>query len=166
MPEWSTLGLFVTAALGLSAILVSSATAFTAVKYAGAAYLVYLGLRTLLTRGEAEPVAAPAPRRLSRVFWQGALVNVLNPKTALFFFAFFPQFVDPARGSVAGQTLLFGGLFVVLGVSSDSLYAFLAGSAGRWLRGNRCFVRSQSYFAGGVYIGLGVTTALAGSDRE
>ena len=118
------------ATLGLSVLLVSSAAAFTAAKFAGAAYLVYLGVRTLLSGEEGHEAAAPSPRRLRRVFSQGVLVNLLNPKIALFFFAFLPQFVDPARGSVAGQTLLLGCILVVMGTISDGLYALLAGTAG------------------------------------
>lgn len=154
------------ATLGLSALIVSSALAFSLVKYLGAAYLIYLGMRTLRARQAFEP-AAPAPMPLLRVFSQGVVVNVLNPKTALFFFAFLPQFVDPARGSVAVQTLGFGCLFVALGICSDGLYALLAGSVGRWLRRSARFPKLQRWFTGGVYIGLGVTTALVGSaNRE
>ncbi len=154
------------AALGLSALLVSSATAFAAVKYLGAAYLIGLGLRTLLTRETTGPIAAPEPRPLRRIFRQGIIVQVLNPKIALFFFAFLPQFVDPSRGSVAGQTLLFGGLLVVMGACTDGLYAILAGAAGTWLRGHSGFLRTQRYVAGTVYLGLGVTTALVGSHKK
>src|SRR2546430_243228 len=89
------------AALGISVLLVASALALTVLKYVGAAYLIYLGLRTLLKRENSEEVDTVQPRKLSRVFFQGVIVNVFNPKTALFFFAFLPQFVDPARGSVA-----------------------------------------------------------------
>jgi len=88
------------AALGLSALLVSSAVAFNVVKYAGAAYLIFLGLRKLLRRERFETTGERPPRRLDRLFAQGIVVNVLNPKTALFFFAFLPQFVDVSAGSV------------------------------------------------------------------
>jgi threonine/homoserine/homoserine lactone efflux protein len=154
------------ATLGLSALIVSSALAFSLVKYLGAAYLIILGARTLLARQAADPADVPAPMSLARVFSQGVVVNVLNPKTALFFFAFLPQFVDPARGSVAVQTLLFGCLFVVLGIGSDGLYALLAGSVGRWLRQSARFPRLQRWFTGGVYVGLGVTTAVVGSGNR
>lgn len=154
------------ATLGFSALLLSSALAFSIVKYLGAAYLIYLGARTLLARRAAGPTVTPAPMRLSRVFTQGVVVNVLNPKTALFFFAFLPQFVDPARGSVALQTLGFGGLFVALGICSDVMYALLAGSVGRRLRRSARFPRLQRWFTGGVYIGLGVTTALVGTENR
>jgi threonine/homoserine/homoserine lactone efflux protein len=136
------------------------------VKYLGAAYLVYLGVRTLLTRDRVEADAAPVPARLGRIFGQGIVVNLLNPKTGLFFLAFLPQFVDPSRGSVAVQTLLLGGIMMVMGVVSDSSYALLSGTLGGWLKGNLGFLRAQRYFAGGVYLALGVTTALTGSRKK
>ena len=156
----------VAAALGLSALLLSSALAFAVVKYAGAAYLIYLGVRTLLAREEVYHTRVPAPRSLRRIFSQGVVVSVLNPKTALFFLAFLPQFVDPTRGSVAGQVLMLGCLFVTLGICSDSTYALLSGTVGRRLRGNATFLRAQRYFTGGVYIALGASTALAGVDEQ
>jgi threonine/homoserine/homoserine lactone efflux protein len=144
------------AAVGLSALVVSSAVAFSVVKYAGAAYLVLLGVRRLLARDAAEaprPAAAPL-RRLVR---QGVVVNVLNPKTALFFLAFLPQFVDPAR-TVWTQVVVLGAVFVLLGIVSDGLYALAAGSLGPWLRRRRRLLRLGS---GTVYVGLGAATALA-----
>jgi threonine/homoserine/homoserine lactone efflux protein len=163
--EVGTLVHVAAATLGLSALLVSSALAFAVVKYLGAAYLIYLGVRTLLSRAAPDPTLDPAPTRLRRVFTQGVVVNVLNPKTALFFFAFLPQFVDPA-GSVAGQTLVLGGLFAALAMCSDSAYALLAGSLGGRLRRNARFARAQRWSTGGVYLALGASTALAGSDAS
>ena len=93
------------------------------------------------------------------------VVNVLNPKTALFFFAFLPQFVDPSRGSVAGQILLLGGILVVMGILSDGAYAIMAGSVGTWVRKNTGFLRAQRYFASGVYILLGLVTAFSGARK-
>jgi threonine/homoserine/homoserine lactone efflux protein len=154
------------ATLGLSALLVSSATAFNVVKYAGAAYLIVLGVRTLFARGGVQTSHGAVPKPLRRVFMQGVVVNLLNPKTALFFFAFLPQFVEPERGSVAGQTLLLGGLFVALAIFTDSSYALLSGSVGGWLKGNLGFLRAQRYFAGSVYLALGVATALTGSRKK
>ena len=154
------------AALGLSAVLASSATAFAVVKYLGAAYLIALGVRTLLSREAGRPVVARAPQPLRRIFAQGVVVQVLNPKIALFFLAFLPQFVDPARGSATAQTLLFGGMLVGMGMCTDGTYALLAGTAGAWLGGHASVVRTQRYVAGTVYLGLGVTTALAGTDRR
>jgi threonine/homoserine/homoserine lactone efflux protein len=144
------------AAVGLSAIIVSSAVAFSVVKYAGAAYLIYLGVRRLLTREPAELLPAKdAP--LGGLFWQGVVVNVLNPKTALFFLAFLPQFVDPDT-TVWTQVVVFGLTFVVLGFFSDGLYALTAGTLARWLRERRRLLR---YASGSVFVGLGVTSALA-----
>jgi threonine/homoserine/homoserine lactone efflux protein len=155
----------VAAALGLSAILLSSALAFDVVKYLGAAYLVYLGIRKLFstdTQTENEEVHSES---LSRIYWQGFFVNILNPKTALFFFAFLPQFVDPALGHVTRQTLILGIIFVGLAIITDSLYALVASSLAGQFRRDKNFQRGQRYFAGLVYIGLGITTALTGSKK-
>jgi threonine/homoserine/homoserine lactone efflux protein len=149
------------AAIGLSSLLVSSATAFNVVKYAGAAYLLGLGLWTILRRPDEPGVDLPKERTLSRRFWQGAVVNVLNPKTALFFFAFLPQFVDPDKGSAALQIGLLGLLFVALAVASDSVWALAAGTASERLRGNRRFLAVQRYVSGSVFVGLGALTAVA-----
>lgn len=149
------------AAIGLSSLLVSSATAFAAVKYAGAAYLIGLGLYTLVVRREGSATAAPRERRLRRRFGQGVVVNVLNPKTALFFFAFLPQFVDPDKGSAALQIGILGLLFVSLAVLSDSVWALVAGSASERLRGSRRFLAVQRYVSGSVFVGLGSLTASA-----
>jgi threonine/homoserine/homoserine lactone efflux protein len=154
------------AAFGLSALLLSSALAFNVVKYAGAAYLIYLGVKTLLTKEEKEATPEIRNVSLSRVFYQGAVVNLLNPKTALFFFAFLPQFIDAARGRVAMQIILLGAILICLGALSDSIYALAAGGIGNWLRGNLKFLRAQRYFAGSVYIGLGAVTALSGAHKK
>jgi len=149
------------AAVGLSSLLVSSATAFNVVKYAGAAYLIGLGLWTLLRRREEESVEMPKERKLSRRYWQGVVVNVLNPKTALFFFAFLPQFIDPEKGSAALQIGILGLVFVALAVASDSIWALAAGTASERLRGNRRFLAVQRYVSGSVFVGLGALTAVA-----
>ncbi len=151
------------AVIGISALLASSATAFAVVKYLGAAYLIFLGIRTLVSRPQAETVMIRTPRSLRHTFLQGMVVNVLNPKTALFFLAFLPQFVDPSRGSVATQTLVLGVLFAVIGLLSDSMYVLIAGAAGGFLRRATAFPRIQRFVSGGVYLGLGATTALMGS---
>ena len=145
--------------------LAASALAFNVVKYLGAAYLIYLGIRKLLSRETNQP-DIPERKRLSRIFFQGVVVNLLNPKTALFFLAFLPQFVDVSKGNVAVQIVFLGTIFVVMGVFSDSLYALLAGTIGGWIKGNLRFLRMQRYFTGGVYIALGVTTALSGSGKK
>lgn len=156
----------VAATLGLSAILVSSALAFSIVKYLGAGYLIYLGLRRLLTHETPHQPATFQQKSRSRIFRQGVLVAILNPKTALFFLAFLPQFVDPARGSVALQLLTLGCLFILMALVTDGLYALLAGTAGQWLKGTRSFLRAERFLVGSVYIGLGVTTALSGARHE
>ncbi|WP_027893552.1 LysE family translocator [Calidithermus chliarophilus] len=153
------------AALGLTALLLASALAFNLVKWAGAAYLVYLGVRQLTSGGEAG-VVEPKRESLGRIFAQGYVVNLLNPKMAFFTFAFLPQFVDPAHGSVAVQILLLGGLFALMAVLSDGSYALLAGSLGSWFRRNPRFVARQKYVTGSVYIGLGVAAALTGGGVE
>jgi threonine/homoserine/homoserine lactone efflux protein len=151
------------AAVGLSALLMSSAIAFSVVKYLGAAYLIYLGIQKL-RREESLAPSQDAPRtKLSRVFAQGIIVNILNPKTALFFFAFLPQFVDASRGNLALQILFLGALFAAMGMTSDSLWALFAGTVAQRLNRNRRWNRTQRYVSGGILISLGVATALAGS---
>jgi threonine/homoserine/homoserine lactone efflux protein len=146
-------------------LIVSSAVAFSVVKYAGAAYLVYLGIRRLLDRDSpARVVVGKQP--LARLFWRGAVVNVLNPKTALFFFAFLPQFVDVARGDVAFQILVLGLVFIGLAILSDGAYAIAAGSAAGWLSARRGFSRAERYVSGTVLVGLGLATALSGAHRK
>jgi threonine/homoserine/homoserine lactone efflux protein len=162
-----TLAHVVAATLGLSALLLSSATAYSLVKYAGAAYLFYLGIKKFRERPtidteENHVQALP----LQRVFAQGVVVEALNPKTALFFFAFLPQFVNPARGQVSLQFLALGMLFTLLGFISDSIWALTAGSAAGWLRRNQSFSRNQRYISGTVYLGLGMATAVSGSRHK
>lgn len=153
------------AALGLSAILLSSTLAFDIVKYLGAGYLIYLGIRKLLSPVESAPQTVErAPLR--RIFLQGIAVAVLNPKTALFFFAFLPQFVDRSKGAVGLQILLLGLIMLAFAIISDSCYALAAGAAGRWLRGSTLFPRIQRYVTGSVYIGLGIAALLAGGNRK
>ena len=153
------------AALGLSALLMQSALAFSVVKYLGAAYLIYLGVRTLTTKASPTQAEAIKTMTYSRIFSQGFLVNLLNPKTALFFLAFLPQFVDPARASVTLQIVTLGMIFVVLAIVSDSVYAVIAGTARQLLSGNLLVARFQKYLAGTIYILLGVTTAFSGGSR-
>lgn len=151
------------AAIGLSAALATSATAFNVVKYAGAAYLLWLGVRTLVTRREAAEIERTEPHSLLRIYRDGVIVNVLNPKTALFFLAFLPQFVDPSKGQVSLQVASLGGLFLLIATSTDMMWSLSASSAGSWLRGHPSFVASQRYVAGSVYLTLGLTTALSGN---
>src|SRR6478736_2382312 len=136
------------ATVGLSALIVASALAFSIVKYAGAVYLVYVGVRKLL--GRDEPSLEPGGARVSyrRAFARGAVVNVLNPKTALFFLALLPQFVDTDRGGVWSQALALGLVFVSLGLVTDSMYALAAGTVGGFLRRRR---RGMRYGSGIVF---------------
>ncbi len=146
---------------GLTAVVAASASAFAAVKWAGAVYLVYLAVRAV-TEGDS-PTAAGAvqPVGLRRVFVQGFVVNLLNPKTAVFFVAFVPQFVDPA-GAARLQLLVLGALFVVAGLISDGLYAVGAGRIGRLLRRRPHFARRARYLSAGVYATLAVVTVVTG----
>jgi len=154
------------AILGLSALLASSARTFFIVKYLGAACLVFLGLRTLLRRDSSEIVGADKVHSLRRIFAQGVLVNILNPKTVLFFLAFLPQFVDPARGHVATQILFLGISFALLGFCSDSSWALLAGSLAERLRRNLRWRRAQRNISGGALIALGLATAFSGAHSK
>jgi threonine/homoserine/homoserine lactone efflux protein len=149
------------AAVGLSALIASSALAFAVVKYIGAAYLIWIGIRTLIAKDPEAKTPKGFPEPLHRAFRDGFVVNLFNPKTAIFFLAFLPQFVDPARGAVHWQILTFGLTFMGLGMMSDGLFALMAGAAGDFLRRNRRFLRFQRWFAGTSFLGLGVTAATA-----
>jgi threonine/homoserine/homoserine lactone efflux protein len=152
--------------LGLSALLASSALAFALVKYAGAGYLIYMGVRRILGRNAAPASRLNLPRRsLGRLYRDGFIVNLLNPKTALFFLAFLPQFVDPARGAVPVQIAFLGLLFTLMGLTSDGLYALVAGTAGQWVKRQSRYLDWERYITGGVFIGLGLTAAFAGGRK-
>jgi threonine/homoserine/homoserine lactone efflux protein len=153
------------AALGLSAIVASSALAFSALKYAGAAYLIWLGLQRIFGGSTEATETAPARESLRRIFWQGAVVNALNPKAALFFLAFLPQFVNP-QGSLVPQILLLGMIFVTMAIVTDSTWALIASTAAIWLRGRAGLARSGRYLAGSTYITLGLATAFSGSRHD
>jgi threonine/homoserine/homoserine lactone efflux protein len=154
------------AAVGLSALLASSAAAFAVVKYMGAAYLIYLGIQKLRNEESLDVSQEASGIRLRRIFVQGVVVNVLNPKTALFFLAFLPQFVDPTRGNVVGQILFLGILLTAMGLTSDTLWALSAGTVAHLLRGNPRWMRTQRYVSGGMLISLGVASAFAGSSSK
>lgn len=155
------------AALGLSAILASSALAFSVVKYAGAAYLIWLGLKKIFGPAEVPDVnVTPRGHGHTRLFRDGFIVNLLNPKTALFFLAFLPQFVEVDRGHVAMQVAFLGLLFTVLGFMTDGCYALAAGTAGHWLKRNRGYLKFERYVSGVVFIGLGLTAAFAGNQKK
>lgn len=148
------------ATLGLSAVVAYSPMAYAVVKYLGAAYLVYLGVGLLRQR---IVVLADVPPQLSlsRVYWQGVLTEILNPKIVLFFLSFLPQFVDPARGSVAGQILFFGLLFHVTGVPINMLVAVAGGAMAAWFSRNPLLERTRNWLSGTVLIGLGVRLVLS-----
>ena len=123
-------------------------------------------MRRLFTREAARQPLNIQRQSLGRIFRQGVLVAILNPKTALFFFAFLPQFADASKGSVTPQLLTLGCLFVSMAIVTDGLYALLAGTAGQWLKGTRSFLRVERYVVGSVYIALGVTAALADAKHQ
>ncbi len=152
------------AVLGLSALVASSELVFNIVKYAGAAYLVWMGITSL--RAKLSNLETPEFSRRAgyrRLFAQGLVVNVLNPKVGLFFIAFLPQFIDPGRGSSTFQILVLGAVFATIAVISDLVYAFASGSIGAWLSTRARIARQRDRFAGVVYILLGIVAALSGS---
>ena len=164
--ELGTLGHVVFAAAGLSAIVASSATAFSVVKWAGVVYLIWLGLQCLFAGDREDAAPATHPERLLRVFMQSVLVQVSNPKVALFFLAFLPQFVEHSRGEAWTQVMILG---ATLGLLTDGLYALLGSTAGDWLRrksGSFRFRRGQRYVSGGVYLALAAAAAASASGKE
>jgi threonine/homoserine/homoserine lactone efflux protein len=154
------------ATVGLSALLASSAVAFDVVKYLGAAYLIVVGIRRLAGWEREQEPWTGEPRKLGRLYRQGIVVNTLNPKTALFFLAFLPQFVDPARGAVWAQILALGLLFAALGFMSDATWALVAGTLGERLRRSRRFPSVQRYVSGSVFVGLGAVAALTAPVKQ
>ena len=150
------------AALGVSAILAASATAFTVMKFVGAAYLIYLGIRHL--RGENDlhsPQAKAETVSKGKMFVEGMLANLLNPKLALFFLFFLPQFADPKRGSVMLQILLLGLIYNFFVLVWQGTVGILSGSAGDWIKGHTRFLRWQRRFTGSLLITLGAGLAFA-----
>jgi threonine/homoserine/homoserine lactone efflux protein len=154
--ETGTLVHVAAAAFGLSALLASSAVAFEVVRYAGVAYLVFLGVRAL--RSKEAPAGAPAAST-RRTYAEGVLVNLLNPKVSLFFVAFLPQFVDPARGGVVTQVLALGVVFIAIAATLDLLFVIGAGLVGERVRRGR-------RYAGAVYLGLAAFAAASGGRRS
>ncbi len=150
------------ATVGLSALIASSATAFTVVKVVGAVYLIVIGIRRVLGRDEGESgEVQPVPTSHRRIYVQGLVVNVLNPKTALFFLAFLPQFVDTKSGSVTLQVLVLGVIFASIAFTSDCCYALAADLLAGRLRRTGRGARVRRLASGGVFIALGVTAAAA-----
>lgn len=161
--ETGTFTYAIAATAGLSGLLAGSVTAFTALKYAGAAYLLYVGLRKLLERRRPTQ-GAPSGRR--RLFLSGLFVQLLNPKVAIFFVAFLPQFVHSGRGNVATQMLILGTVFTWLAVLSDGAYAVAAGTMGGCLRTSRLAGRWLTKLSGGVYIGLAIAALTGGASSR
>ena len=149
------------ATVGLSALIASSAMAFTVVKLVGAAYLIVVGMRRILAGDGAEPESRPLHAPLRRIYRQGVIVNVLNPKTALFFLAFLPQFVDPDRGAIWPQVALLGAVFVSVAVLSDLSYALVADAIAGRIRRTGTGARVRRWLTGGVFVALGITAAAA-----
>ena len=164
-----TTGTFVhiaAATIGLSALLASSALAFNVVKYLGAAYLIVVGVRRLLGFDPVEEGEPQGSRSHARLFRQGVVVNTLNPKTALFFLAFLPQFVDSEHGAAWSQILVLGLIFACLGALSDGAWALVAGTLGERLRRSRRFPSVQRYVSGSVFVGLGAVAALTAPVKQ
>lgn len=150
------------AALGVSVLIQQSAGLFYVVKYAGAAYLVYLGVRIILDRkafSVSEGESVPSGK-LAAVFTQGVATDLLNPQVYLFFISFLPQFVDPSSGGVAGQMLLLGVLFVLVNLPIDAAVAWFSGGAGDWLKRRPRFFKGMRFLSGGIMVGLGLKLAL------
>ncbi len=149
------------ATVGISAVLASSAAAYSVVRYGGAAYLIYLGVQRLRHHATRATDARP-PDSHRRVFRQAVIVQSLNPKVALFFLALLPQFIDRARGPVWSQAAILGSIFLGVALIGDSLWAVTASAASAWLRRRPAAARRGDALAGGAYLALGATAALAG----
>jgi threonine/homoserine/homoserine lactone efflux protein len=148
------------ATAGLSSLILASTLAFDSVKYVGAAYLLLLGARRLLGRGLERHDEGAAPRTRRRAYAQGIVVNLTNPKTIVFVFAFIPQFVDPHARHPWVQVLVLGLSFALLGCLSDGVYALAAGTIADRLRGSAGIARVQRWFGGGTLVGLGILAAV------
>ena len=136
-------------------------------RFAGAAYLIWLGFKKLFGPAQIADATAVLPRRSrARLFREGFIVNLLNPKTALFFLAFLPQFVEVERGHLAMQIAFLGMLFTAIGFVTDSFYALAAGTAGNWLKRSPGYLKAERWVSGAVFIGLGLTAAFAGSQKK
>jgi threonine/homoserine/homoserine lactone efflux protein len=159
--EAATATMVVLTALGLSALISSSVVAFAVVKYAGAAYLLYLAVREFRSRGHFT-LQAQAVKGARRAFLDAYLVGISNPKTAVFFLAFFPQFVHGDAGPVWSQVVVLGGVFVLIGLVLDSVYALSAGSVGSWLQRHPVALRRQKLVSGSIFLAMGGAAALTG----
>jgi threonine/homoserine/homoserine lactone efflux protein len=154
------------AAVGLSALLTQSAAAMQYVRWAGAAYLIYLGVQRFRSAGDSvAEQAAPEPQPLWKIYREGVVVNVLNPKMALFVLSFLPQFVDITRGPVAPQIIFLGSMFLGMAFVTDSIWAIAASAVGTYARKSKS-ARIAAYLSGGVYVGLGVMTLVGGKSSK
>jgi threonine/homoserine/homoserine lactone efflux protein len=152
----------IAAVIGLSALIAQSATAFDIIKYIGAAYLIYLGLRSVLSKKHSIAIDAKL-KKLSyrKIFWQGFITNVLNPKVALFFLAFLPQFINIHKGYTSLQILFLGTWFDVVGTLVNVVVAVLFGKIGAWLSKSPAFIQWQERITGTILIALGIKVALS-----
>ncbi len=156
----------IAAAIGISAIILASTLAFSILKYLGALYLIYLGIKKILKKTPTpEQQEIGTKQRLSKIFYEGVLVNALNPKTAIFFLAFLPQFISPANGGVTSQIIFLGLLFIVVALLGDLLYVILSSKIASWIKSSKASGRVQRYIIGAIYIVLGLLT-LAVNDPQ
>src|SRR4026209_2805413 len=152
----------IAAGIGLSAIIANSAIAFNIIKYVGAAYLIYLGVKAFLSKQNNFTIDKKIEQKsLSKIFWQGVFTNVLNPKVALFFLAFLPQFIHPGKGNTALQILLLGLWFNFSGTIVNIIVAMLFGKLGNWLADKQAFIKWQNKITGLLLVGLGIKVALS-----
>ena len=151
--------------IGLSAILATSTIAFQMVKYLGAAYLIYLGVRVIRSGNYLENNAKPCGSNLKQIYFQGVVTNVLNPKAAIFFISFFPQFIDVTQQYATKQIIILGALFILVGVSVDVLVAISAGTLGKWLKTNTSFWKCQRWFCGITFVTLGFFAAFGSNSK-
>ncbi len=150
------------AAAGLSAIIAKSATAFDIIKYIGAAYLIYLGVQSLLEKNNSLKINFVVPKlSYQKIFWQGVITNVLNPKVALFFLAFLPQFINVKEGNSAMQILFLGIWFDIGGTIVNIIVSLLFGKIGKWMQKSSSFIQWQKRITGSILIALGIKVALS-----
>ena len=150
------------AVVGLSAIIANSAVAFDIIKYIGAAYLIYLGIRSFVSKQNKFTINNGIEKKsLPKLFWQGVVTNMLNPKVALFFLAFLPQFIHPEKENTALQILLLGLWFNFSGTIVNIIVALLFGKLGNWLADKQAFIKWQNKITGLLLIGLGIKVAMS-----
>ena len=158
--ELGTLVHTLLAAVGISAVVATSAVAFNVVKWIGAGYLIYLGVRAVLSKESLISLEAKSSPHLSHTFWQATLTNILNPKVALFFLAFIPQFIHPERGLVFVQFLILGSVIALVGFGFSMVLTFASSPVSSWLQRNPSFQYWQGKITGLVFVALGLRLAL------